>query len=117
MVCLPKCDQIDDKNSELIVRVLRAMQAASAALVKDPEPNATAIQKQFFAKADPDAIVAAVKSLSSGVASAGKLDVESFENQLIFSKEVGTDFGKEFNAAASRNDLWTNSFVERASKQ
>src|SRR5712672_1880849 len=43
---------IDGKASELIVKVLRAMQAASAALVKDPEQNAMAIQKQFFAKAD-----------------------------------------------------------------
>jgi ABC-type nitrate/sulfonate/bicarbonate transport system substrate-binding protein len=108
---------IDDKNSELIVKTLRAMQTASAALIKNPEPSAMAIQKQFFAKADPDAIVAAVKSLSSGVAGGGKLDVESFQNQLVFSKEVGTDFGKEFNAAASQNDLWTDSFVERAAKK
>ena len=48
---------IDDKNSELIVKTVRAMQAASTALVKDTEPTAAAIQKQFFAKADPDAIV------------------------------------------------------------
>ncbi|MHB8268771.1 ABC transporter substrate-binding protein [Bradyrhizobium sp.] len=108
---------IDNKISELIVRVLRAMQAASAALVKEPEQNAMAIQKQFFAKADPDAIVAAIKSLNSGVASGGKLDVESFQNELVFSKEVGTNFGKEFDATASQNDLWTNSFVERAAKK
>ena len=108
---------IDDKVSELIVKTVRAMQAAGAALVKDPESSAMAIQKQFFAKADPDAIAAAVKALSSGVISGGKLDVESFQNQLVFSKEVGTDFGKEFNAAASQNDLWTNSFVERAAKK
>jgi ABC-type nitrate/sulfonate/bicarbonate transport system substrate-binding protein len=108
---------IDDKNSELIVKTLRAMQTASSALVKDPETNAAAIQKQFFAKADPGSIVAAVKSLNSGVASGGGLDVESFQNQLVFSKEVGTDFGKEFNAAASKDDLWTNSLVERAAKK
>jgi NitT/TauT family transport system substrate-binding protein len=108
---------IDDKNSDLIVKTVRAMQTAGMALVKDPDASAVAIQKQFFAKADPDAIVAAVKSLNSGVASGGKLDVESFQNQLVFSKEVGTDFGKEFNAAASQNDLWTNSFVERAAKK
>jgi NitT/TauT family transport system substrate-binding protein len=108
---------IDDKNSELIIKVSRAMQAASAALVKAPEPNAMEIQKQFFAKADPDAIVAGVKALNSGVAAGGKLDVENFQNQLVFSKEVGTNFGKEFDAAASQNDLWTNSFVERAAKK
>jgi NitT/TauT family transport system substrate-binding protein len=108
---------IDDKASGLIVRTARALQAAGAALLKNPEASATAIQKQFFAKADPDAIVAAVKALNSGVASGGKLGVQSFQNQLVFSKEVGTDFGKEFDAAASQNDLWTNGFVERATKQ
>jgi ABC-type nitrate/sulfonate/bicarbonate transport system substrate-binding protein len=108
---------IDDKASELIVKTVRAMQAASAALVADPEPAALAIQKQFFAKADPAAIVAAIKALSSGVASGGKLEVQAFQNQLVFSKEVGTNFGKDFHAATSQNDLWTNDFVERAGKK
>jgi NitT/TauT family transport system substrate-binding protein len=108
---------IDDKASELIVKTVRALQAASSALITDPEPTALAIQKQFFAKADPAAIVAAIKSLNSGVAGRGKLDVQAFQNQLVFSKEVGTNFGKEFDAAASQNDLWTNEFVERAAKK
>jgi len=108
---------IDDKASDLIVKTVRALQAASTALITDPEPTASAIQKQFFAKADPAAIVAAIKSLNSGVAGRGKLDVQAFQNQLVFSKEVGTNFGKEFDAAASQNDLWTNEFVERAAKK
>ena len=108
---------IDDKASELIAKTVRAMQAASTALVKEPEPTAEAIQKQFFAKADPAAIVAAVKAMNSGVADGGRLDVKAFENQFVFSKEVGTAFGKDFDAAASENDLWTNQFVERASKK
>jgi NitT/TauT family transport system substrate-binding protein len=108
---------IDAKASDLIVRTLRALQAASAALAKDPEAAAIAIQRQFFAKADPDAIVAAVKALKSGIANGGELDVQGLQNQLVFSKEVGTDFGKDFDAAASQNDLWTNAFVERATKK
>jgi NitT/TauT family transport system substrate-binding protein len=108
---------IDDKASDLIVKTARAMQAASIALVSEPEPTAQAIQKQFFAKADPAAIVAAVKAMNGGVASGGKLDVQAFQNQLAFSKQVGTNFGKDFDAAASQNDLWTNSFVERAAKK
>jgi ABC-type nitrate/sulfonate/bicarbonate transport system substrate-binding protein len=108
---------IDDKASDLIVKTARAMQAASTALVADPEPTAQAIQKQFFAKADPAAIVAAVKAMNSGVAGGGKLDVQAFQNQLVFSREVGTNFGKDFDAAASQNDLWTNSFVERAARK
>ena len=108
---------IGDKASELIVKTARAMQAASAALVANPEPAALAIQKQFFAKADPAAIIAAVKALNAGVAGGGKLDVQALQNQLVFSREVGTNFGKDFDAAASQNDLWTNSFVERAGKK
>jgi hypothetical protein len=75
------------------------------------------IQKQFFAKADPASIVAAIKALDSGVANGGRLDVQAFQNQLVFSREVGINFGKDFDAAASQNDLWTNSFVERAGKK
>jgi NitT/TauT family transport system substrate-binding protein len=108
---------IDAKTSDLIVRTLRALQTASTALAKDPEAAAIAIQKQFFAKADPDAIAAAVKALKSGIANGGELDVQGLRNQLVFSKEVGTDFGKDFDAAASQNELWTNAFVERAVKK
>jgi hypothetical protein len=35
----------------------------------------------------------------------------------VFSREVGTNFGKDFDSAASQNDLWTNDFVERAGKK
>ena len=107
---------IDDKASELIVKTARALQGASTALVAEPEATAQAIQKQFFAKADPAAITSAVKAMNGGVAGEGKLDVQAFKNQLVFSKEVGTVFGKDFDAATSQNDLWTNSFVERARK-
>ena len=55
--------------------------------------------------------------MNSGVADGGRLDVQAFENQFVFSKEVGTAFGKDFDAAASENDLWTNQFVERASRK
>jgi NitT/TauT family transport system substrate-binding protein len=108
---------IDDKASDLIVKTARAMQAASTILVKEPESTAQAIQKQFFAKADPAAIAAAVKAMTSGVAGGGELDVQALQNQLTFSKEVGTSFGKDFDAAASQNDLWTNQFVERAARK
>ena len=108
---------IDGKASELIIKTARALQAASTELVKDPDATAQAIQKQFFTKADPAAIAAAVKAMNSGVAAGGKLDVQAFQNQLVFSKEVGTVFGKDFDATTSQNDVWTNDFVERAGKK
>jgi NitT/TauT family transport system substrate-binding protein len=105
---------IDDKKAALFVKTVRALQAASDALLKEPDQTAQAIQKQFFAKAAPEAIIAAVKAMSSGVADGGKLDTAGFQNTLTFAKEIGTDFGKDFDAKAAENDLWTNRFVDDA---
>ncbi|QPF87332.1 ABC transporter substrate-binding protein [Bradyrhizobium genosp. L] len=105
---------ISPATADLITKTAKAMQQASAAVISKPDDTAAAIQKQFFAKADPQAITAALKSMSSGVAEGGKIDVESMQNALTFAKEVGTNFGKEFDAKASENDLWTNQFVDAA---
>jgi ABC-type nitrate/sulfonate/bicarbonate transport system substrate-binding protein len=105
---------IDDKASDLILRTTKAMQAASAAVVAKPEETALAIQKQFFVRADPDAIIAAIKGMTNGVTDGGRLDAQSIENLLTFSREVGVNFGKDFDAKSSENDSWTNQFVERA---
>jgi ABC-type nitrate/sulfonate/bicarbonate transport system substrate-binding protein len=105
---------IDDLKAALFVKTARALQAASDALVKQPDQTAQAIQKQFFAKANAEAIIAAVKAMNDGVADGGKLDAEGFQNMLTFAKAVGTDFGKEFDAKAAQDDLWTNRFVDAA---
>jgi NitT/TauT family transport system substrate-binding protein len=105
---------ISPATADLITRTAKALQQASAAAVSKPDETADAIQKQFFAKADPQAIAAALNILRSGVADGGKLDVQGMQNALTFAKEVGTNFGKEFDAKASEDDLWTNRFVEAA---
>ena len=105
---------IDDRKAALFVKTMRALQAASDALLKEPDQTAQAIQKQFFAKAAPEAIIAAVKAMSSGVADGGELDTAGFQNTLTFANEIGTDFGKDFDAKAAENDLWTNRFVDGA---
>jgi NitT/TauT family transport system substrate-binding protein len=105
---------MDDKAADLITRTAKAMQAASAAAIAKPDETAAAIQKQFFAKAQPDSITAALKAMNSGVAGGGRLDALSFQNVLIFAKEVGTNYGKEFDARTTENDLWTNRFIESA---
>jgi ABC-type nitrate/sulfonate/bicarbonate transport system substrate-binding protein len=105
---------IDDRKAALFVKTMRALQAASEALLKQPDETAQAIQKQFFPKASPEAITAAVKAMSGGVGDGGKLNAAGFENTLTFAKEIGTDFGKEFDAKAAENDLWTNRFVDGA---
>jgi ABC-type nitrate/sulfonate/bicarbonate transport system substrate-binding protein len=105
---------IDDQKAMLFVKTVRALQAASDELIKQPDQTAQAIQKQFFSKATPESVAAAVKAMNSGVADGGKLDAEGFSNMLTFAKEMGTNFGKEFDAKAAENDLWTNRFVEGA---
>jgi NitT/TauT family transport system substrate-binding protein len=105
---------INDQKAALFVKTARALQAASEALIKQPDQTADAIQKQFFAKASPEAIIAAVKAMNSGVTGGGAMDVEGFQNMLAFAKENGTNFGKEFDAKAAENELWTNRFVDEA---
>ncbi|UWU76480.1 ABC transporter substrate-binding protein [Bradyrhizobium huanghuaihaiense] len=105
---------ISPAASELINKTVVAMQAASKAVLEKPAETADAIQKQFFAKADPQAITSAVKSMSNGVADLGKIDVDGMKNALTFNKEVGNNFGKEFDAMATKDDLWTNFFVDGA---
>jgi len=105
---------ISPATADLITKTAKAMQDASAATISKPDETADAIQKQFFAKADSQAIAAALKLMRSGVAEGGKIDVESMQNALTFAKEVGTNFGKEFDAKAAEDDLWTNRFVDRA---
>jgi NitT/TauT family transport system substrate-binding protein len=105
---------ISPATADLITKTAKALQQASAEVVSKPDETADAIQKQFFAKADPQAIATALKIMRSGVADGGKIDVPSMENALAFAKEVGINFGKEFDAKASEDDLWTNRFVDAA---
>jgi ABC-type nitrate/sulfonate/bicarbonate transport system substrate-binding protein len=105
---------IDDQKAMLFVKTARALQAASDELVKQPDQTAQAIHRQFFPKATPESMIAAVKAMNSGVADGGHLDVEGFWNTLTFAREIGTNFGKDFDAKAAENDLWTNRFVDGA---
>ena len=42
------------------------------------------------------------------------MDVEGITNALTFNRQVGNNFGKDFDAAATKDELWTNSFVDAA---
>ena len=105
---------ISPATSELIQKTVKALQTASTAVLEKPAETAEAIQKQFFAKADPQAIASAIKTMSNGVADLGGMDVEGITNALTFNRQVGNNFGKDFDAAATKDELWTNSFVDAA---
>jgi ABC-type nitrate/sulfonate/bicarbonate transport system substrate-binding protein len=108
---------VDDTKAALIVKTARALQAASAALAQKPDETALAIQKQFFSKADPDAIAIAVKSLRSATTEGGTIDAAGIENALATAKDIGIDFGKTFDAKGSENALWTDRYVAAAKGQ
>jgi NitT/TauT family transport system substrate-binding protein len=105
---------VDPKTSDLIVKAIRAVQSASAEAIAKPDAVGSAVASKFFPKADPDAIVAALKAMDPGVAEAGKLDADNIQNLLTLSKEMGADPGKESSSKASEGDLWSNAFVEKA---
>jgi ABC-type nitrate/sulfonate/bicarbonate transport system substrate-binding protein len=108
---------INEKIADVITRTVKALQLASAASIAKPEETALAVQKQRFSKADPDAIVAAVKTLNGGISDGGTVDVESMSNMFTFFDQVGTKFEKRFDAKTSENDLWTNKFVAAAKQK
>jgi ABC-type nitrate/sulfonate/bicarbonate transport system substrate-binding protein len=105
---------IDPKTSDTIVKALRAVQSASMESLAKPDAVGSAIGTKFFPKADPDAIISALKVMDAGVAEAGKLDVGNMQNLLTLSKEMSADAGKESSPKALEGDLWTNALVEKA---
>lgn len=105
---------ISDQTADLIRRTVKALQTASTASIAKPDDTALAVQKLRFPKADPDAIVAAVKILNKGVGDGGTVDVEGIQNMLTFFSEVGTKFDKPLDAKAGENEWWTNRFVTEA---
>jgi NitT/TauT family transport system substrate-binding protein len=108
---------VDPKTADLIVRVARALQAASAISIAKPEETALAVQKQYFAKADPDPIIAAVKILNKGIDEGGEVSVDSMQNMLTLFAEVGTNFDRKLDAKADEDNLWTNKFVSEAKQK
>lgn len=105
---------VDAKTSDLIVKTVRALQAASAETIAKPDAVGNAIVTKYFPKADPAAMVGALKAMDSGVAEGGKLDVDNMQNLLTLSREMNGGQGKEIGAKASEGDLWSNAYVEKA---
>jgi NitT/TauT family transport system substrate-binding protein len=105
---------VDAKTSDVIVKAIRAVQSAGAESIAKPDAVGSAIATKFFPKADPDAIVAALKAMDAGIAEAGRLDAGNIQNLLTLSKEMGADAGKESSPKTSEGDLWSNAFVEKA---
>jgi hypothetical protein len=58
---------------DLAAKAARALQAASDAVLQDPAGVAGEIQRQFFAKEAPRALITAVEAMKEGIAHKGEL--------------------------------------------
>jgi NitT/TauT family transport system substrate-binding protein len=105
---------VDPKTAEIIVKTIRALQAASAETIAKPDAAGSAIVTKYFPKADPATMIGALKAMDAGVAEGGKLDVGNMQNLLTLSKEMNGDAGKELSAKATEGDLWSNEYVAKA---
>jgi NitT/TauT family transport system substrate-binding protein len=93
-----------------IVRTLRAMNKAAAAVAADPNGVADKITAKFFSKVQPSIIGASVNALADGLGGNGLLSETSIAGLLKFSRETDS-------AAPQTKDFWTNSYAEAAAKQ
>jgi ABC-type nitrate/sulfonate/bicarbonate transport system substrate-binding protein len=103
-------------KSELAIRTVRALQQASAATRKDPVQAAAKIQHEFFPKADPAVIAAAVSGMSDGIAGAGGFTGATIRQILLFAAEPQGGLDKRLDDRAGEEDLWSNQFVDAAAK-
>ena len=92
---------IDDKASELIVKTARALQAASTALVKEPDADRAGDPEAILRQGRPGAIVRSRQGDEQRRRRRRQTGrAEPSRTSWLFSKEVGTNFGKDFDAAA-----------------
>jgi NitT/TauT family transport system substrate-binding protein len=94
---------------EKIVRTLRAMNKAAAAVAADPSGVANKITAKFFGKVQPSIIAASVNALADGLGGDGLLSEQSIAALLKFSRETDS-------ATPQSKDFWTNSYAEAAAK-
>ncbi|MFI5013003.1 MAG: ABC transporter substrate-binding protein [Hyphomicrobiales bacterium] len=107
---------LDGQRLALAVKTARALQAASDAVLQDPAKVAGEIQRQFFAKEPPLALVTAVEAMKSGVAHKGELTSAGIEALLRFTADTAPDVAAKLEPRAADGDFWTNAVVEAAMK-
>jgi ABC-type nitrate/sulfonate/bicarbonate transport system substrate-binding protein len=90
-----------------IVKTLRALNAASAALAKDTATVSDAIQAKFFPKVPSAIIRASIAKLVDGVVNDGQLD----EHAAALLRQFAVDTG---GTAPAGDGFWTNDYAAAA---
>jgi NitT/TauT family transport system substrate-binding protein len=101
---------------DLAVKAVRALQAASDAVLRDPAQVAAEIERQFFPKEAPQALLTAVEAMKDGIAHEGDLGTEQLDALLRFTEETDPDVAAKLRARMADGDFWTNAVVAAAKK-
>lgn len=107
---------LDAQQMELAVKTARALQAASAAVLKDEKHASDEIQRQFYAKVKPELILSALDTLSPGVKGNGAMSESGIVELLKFATESGEPLSKTLDPKPGPHAFWTNHMVEAASR-
>lgn len=94
----------DPAATDRIGRSVRALQAASIALARDPAMVAGLIQQQFFSRIAPPVIAGAVEAMRGGTVGGGRFDPAGVAALIRFAGQPGL-------AGTGEDTLWTNRFI------
>ncbi len=101
-------------QEQAMVRAVRALQDASAALLREPERVAGEIHRRFYAQIPLAAVTAAVAAMKDGVARQGQLTVADINALLTFAAQTGGEAERRLDAARGQGEFWSNALVEAA---
>jgi NitT/TauT family transport system substrate-binding protein len=101
---------------DLAVKAARALDAASDAVLRDPAQAAGAIQRRFFAKQSPQALLTAVEAMKEGIAHKGEFAPRQIDALLRFTVETDPEVAERLKTRAADGDFWTNAVATAAIK-
>jgi NitT/TauT family transport system substrate-binding protein len=107
---------MDGAKTELAVKTMRALMAASAETVKDSAKVAGEIQAKFFPKVELPIITAAIDSMKPGVARGGVFTANEIATLLKFTADTGGAMEKQLDPKQGEGQFWTNTFIDAAKK-
>jgi len=103
---------LDEKEHDLAVKTVRALEAASRATLADPPRVAEAIQKPFFPKLAPAVALAAVDAMKGGIAGQGRMNLEQVKRLLELTSATGDKV--TIDPRPGPDAFWTDDIIDAA---
>jgi hypothetical protein len=99
-----------------MVRAVRALQQASAAVLREPARVAGEIQRRFYGQLPAEAVVAAVDAMKDGVANLGRFAPAEIAALIAFATQTGGEAERQLDAGRGEGEFWSNALVEAAQR-